>query len=143
MKPCPYCGDCPPDGECGCIASEDVAALRAQVEDLKSAGRTARDDATSALDLLSRVRFALGDNGTRMQAEFLEYCAELRDAMALAKQACDERDHYGQTLTNLLDDIAPSVGRFTDGTPIDPIGLAYDAACEEIGRDPFNVSDKH
>ena len=76
-EPCPYCGDCPPDGECGCIASEDVAALRAQVEDLKAAGRTARDDATSALDLLSRVRFALGDNGTRMQAELLEYCREL------------------------------------------------------------------
>ena len=136
-KPCPYCGDCPPEGECGCIASEDVAALRAQVEDLKSAGRTARDDATSAFDLLSRVRFALGDNGKRMQDELIAYCAELRDALTLAKQTIDERNHYGQILTNLLDAIGPRIGRFTDGTPIDPIGHAHDEACEALGRDPF------
>lgn len=38
-KACPYCGDCPPDGECGCIASEDVASLRARVAELEEALR--------------------------------------------------------------------------------------------------------
>lgn len=55
----------------------EIESLRAQNGSLKAAGRKAADDATSALDLISRVRFALGDNGTRMQAEFLDYCRDL------------------------------------------------------------------
>ena len=39
--------------------------------------RQARADATSSLDLVSRIREALGDNGTRMQDELLVYCREL------------------------------------------------------------------
>ena len=35
---------------------------------------------TGALMLVAQIREALGDNGTRMQAELLDYCAELRDA---------------------------------------------------------------
>lgn len=51
--------------------------LRAQVDGLKAAGRQARDDATAALDLVSRIRIALNDNGKRMQDELLIYCREL------------------------------------------------------------------
>ena len=123
-----------PDGEW--VHAEEALA---QVEALKESGRKSADDAASALDLLSRVRFALGDNGTRMQSDLITYCAELRDAMALCKQAIDERDHYGQILTDLLDALSSRVGRFTDGEPIDPVGHAYDDACEAIGRDQFQV----
>ena len=34
-------------------------------------------DATAALDLVSRIRMALNDNGKRMQDELLAYCREL------------------------------------------------------------------
>ena len=70
---------------------------------LKESARKSADEAASALDLLSRVRFALGDNGVRMQDELIAYCAELRDAMALSKQALDERDHYIKDRDQLRD----------------------------------------
>ena len=57
--------------------AEENGTLRAQVDDLKTAGRQARDDATAALDLVSRIRIALNDNGKRMQDELLSYCREL------------------------------------------------------------------
>ena len=37
----------------------------------------AADDAAAALDLVSRIREALGDNGRRMQDELLDYCRQL------------------------------------------------------------------
>lgn len=37
-----------------------------------------RDDATAALALLARMRFACGDNGTRMQDELEECLRELK-----------------------------------------------------------------
>lgn len=37
-----------------------------------------RDDAAAALGLLSRMRFACGDNGKRMQDELEDYLRELR-----------------------------------------------------------------
>lgn len=44
------------------------------------------DEAISALGLLSRMRFACGDNGLRMQDELEEYLRGLkRDSDALAK----------------------------------------------------------
>lgn len=46
------------------------AAMRKERDDAKA-------DATAALDLVSRIRFALGDNGKRMQDELIEYCKEL------------------------------------------------------------------
>ena len=65
-----------------CDAPESVwrpalDAIKAQIDDLKSAGRQARDDATAALDLMSRVRMALNDNGKRMQDELIDYCRDL------------------------------------------------------------------
>jgi len=56
---------------------DDASALQVQIDDLKAAGRQARDDATAALDLVSRIRMALNDNGKRMQDELLAYCREL------------------------------------------------------------------
>ena len=37
-----------------------------------------RDDASAALGLLARMRFACGDNGKRMQGELEEYLRELK-----------------------------------------------------------------
>ena len=56
---------------------DDASALQVRVDDLKAAGRQARDEATAALDLVSRIRMALNDNGKRMQDELLAYCREL------------------------------------------------------------------
>lgn len=58
-------------------ATADIEAVNAQCRNLA-------DDNASLLDLLSRIRFALGDNGKRMQSELIEYCAELR-ALAQAE----------------------------------------------------------
>ena len=63
--------------ECYECLREERDALAARVDDLKTAGRQARDDATAALDLVSRIRMALNDNGKRMQDELLIYCREL------------------------------------------------------------------
>lgn len=48
-----------------------IDALRAEIE-------AAKEDAFASLALLSRMRFACGDNGTRMQDELEEYLAGLR-----------------------------------------------------------------
>lgn len=66
----------------------EQAATAAQAEALA----TAQADAAAALGLLSKVRFALGDNGTRMQDELIEWCKGLNpEAGAAAVQAERER----------------------------------------------------
>ena len=96
-----------------------------QVEDLKAAGRKSADDAISALGLLSRVRFALGDNGKRMQDELLDYCRELRDsAGALAALGDDydalkaERDRCRAALETIAD---PSTASMTHAGTVDTL----------------------
>lgn len=78
---------------------DDASALQAQVDDLKVAGRQARDDATAALDLVSRIRMALNDNGKRMQDELLAYCRELVSAYLTQPVAspCPEDRESGET----------------------------------------------
>ena len=48
-----------------------------------------------------------------------------------------EQERIREALNALLDAVGPNVGRFADGTPINPMGHAYDFACEAIGRDPI------
>lgn len=72
---------------CSVIQDEVGASLVARVEELEESARKSADEAAGALGLLSRVRFALGDNGKRMQLELLGYCAELRDAKIRIQQA--------------------------------------------------------
>ena len=65
-----------------CDAPESVwrpalEGMTSQIDGLKTAGRNARDDATAALVLVSRIRMALNDNGKRMQDELLDYCRDL------------------------------------------------------------------
>ena len=64
-----------------------IHGLTTKNDELREAGRKSADEAAAALGLLSRVRFALGDNGKRMQDELLVYCAELRDAKTRIQQA--------------------------------------------------------
>lgn len=77
-------------------ADAEIAALKRSCEDWESQMRTfretenaeiaelwrklasAREDATSALRLVTDIRFALGDDGKRMQPELIEWCKELR-----------------------------------------------------------------
>ena len=58
-----------------CDAPESV--WRPALNELKSELDQARRDNVGAFDLLSRIRFALGDNGKRMQDELIAYCREL------------------------------------------------------------------
>lgn len=79
------------------ISPEDAEALGKMLDDMETAkanGRKAADDAMSALDLLSRVRFALGDNGKRMQDKLIVYCAGMREALEriAADAQCVEPD---------------------------------------------------
>ena len=78
--------------ECYECLREERDTLAAQVDDLKAAGRQARDDATAALDLVSRIRMALNDNGKRMQDEMLSYCREL----ATLPDRVAELEHFAQ-----------------------------------------------
>lgn len=91
------------------LAPEDAEALGKMLDDMeaeKAARRKAADDAAGALDLLSRVRFALGDNGTRMQDELLVYCRELA-AVALR---FDELQRHAAALAEALDGYQESCG---------------------------------
>lgn len=65
------------------LLSDFQAATAAQAEALAAA----QADAASALGLLSRVRFALGDNGTRMQDELIEWCKGLNPGALAAVKA--------------------------------------------------------
>ena len=71
--------------ECYECLREERDTLAAQVDDLKTAGRQARDDATAALDLVSRIRMALNDNGKRMQDELEAYLRGLKEAADAAR----------------------------------------------------------
>ena len=51
--------------------------------------------ALSCIDLVSRIRFALGDDGARMQDELVDYCRELRAKV-------DERDRYREALIHFV-----------------------------------------
>jgi hypothetical protein len=58
-----------------CDAPETV--WRPALDSIRQEVEQAQRDNASAFDLLSRIRFALGDNGKRMQDELIEYCKEL------------------------------------------------------------------
>lgn len=52
--------------------NDEVEALQKKLEE-------SRKNEMSLLDLLSRIRFALGDNGRRMQDELVDFCRELAE----------------------------------------------------------------
>ena len=49
----------------------------------------AEANSASCLDLVSRIREALGDNGVRMQSELLDYCRELVKAKSALTDVVD------------------------------------------------------
>lgn len=53
------------------------AEAAAEIERLRAALAVANDQQMRALDLVSRIRQALGDNGLRMQDELIEHCKAL------------------------------------------------------------------
>lgn len=82
-----------------------IRGMTEKNDELREAGRKSADDAASALDLLSRIRFALGDNGTRMQDELLEYCRELRDSAGALAALGEEYDALKGRVEELEDQI--------------------------------------
>jgi hypothetical protein len=63
--------------QCLLVCGAPESVWRPALDSLRDDLEQARKDNISAFDLLSRVRFALGDNGKRMQDELIEYCKEL------------------------------------------------------------------
>ncbi len=55
-----------------CADAREIADLREELERERAAK-------AAALGLVSSIRFALGDNGRRMQPELIEWCRGLRD----------------------------------------------------------------
>lgn len=82
-----------------------IRGMTEKNDELREAGRKSADEAISALDLLSRVRFALGDNGTRMQDELLDYCRELRDSAGALAALGEEYDALKGRVTKLREGI--------------------------------------
>ncbi len=54
------------------------APLLAEIERLTAELEDAKRGQTGALDLVSRIRWAVGDHGARMQPELIEYLRQMR-----------------------------------------------------------------
>jgi hypothetical protein len=79
-----------------CAAADELDELRRQMDadrvialrwraDAEAAGSDlmeARAESVRVLDLVSRIRWALGDNGKRMQDELIEWCREIASERA-------------------------------------------------------------
>ena len=55
----------------------EVGGLRAELEQARQDRNDARAERQAALSLVANIRFALGDNGLRMQDELVEWCKTL------------------------------------------------------------------
>ncbi|MHC9085369.1 hypothetical protein ACYX7E_10055 [Luteimonas sp. RIT-PG2_3] len=63
---------------CGPMCQRAECVLRREADELRSDAEEAKRDQAAALGLLSRMRFACGDDGKRMQDELEAYLGELR-----------------------------------------------------------------
>ncbi len=81
--------------------------------DLSEQLREQREQTASLLDLVARIRFALGDNGKRMQDELIDYCRGI-DSLRQAAQAVVDRwdsplwadlPHTGEFIAALLEQL--------------------------------------
>ncbi len=91
------------------------------------------DDATAALALLSRMRFACGDNGLRMQDELEEYLRGLAEDSArldwlLANCATMDTNGFGDWRVAYEYTSPVSYGPYADGPR-----AAIDAAMGAVG----------
>ena len=112
-----------------CAVSEN-AALAAEVERL-------RKDHAAALGLVADVRFALGDNGKRMQPELIEWATGLRrDAERYQwlrdayNRPSDEVDEDGAFVVGGIARIMVRTSTYGDATALalDQLDAAIDAA---------------
>ena len=91
----------------GCLRrSCETCVLADDCERLETDLAAARAGANSAIKLVTDMRFALGDNGKRMQPELIEYCrqlvadrAELVKALKDAMMDCDHMLLKGSSRT--------------------------------------------
>lgn len=65
-------------------------------QSLRTSLAASRADAAAALSLLSRMRFACGDDGKRMQDELEEYLRELKRDAERYRWLRDEAVHHGR-----------------------------------------------
>ena len=63
------------------LAGQMMSGAAAEIERLSAALAEAIDQQMHALDLVSRIRWALGDKGLRMQDELIEHCKVLAALM--------------------------------------------------------------
>lgn len=56
---------------------EELNLLRDELEGVRTELTKTQMESAGALDLVYRIRFALGDNGKRMQDELIAYCKHL------------------------------------------------------------------
>jgi len=104
-------------------------------------------EAIAAFDLLSRMRFACGDNGKRMQDELEEYLRGLkRDAERY--RFCVERNTMpviagdGETWCMFLAVKSNRRSLFTGATPSEAIDAAMNGANAEVSGRPHHETEK-
>lgn len=111
----------------------ELRRLHAENEALSAQHEAAKEHAAAALALLSRMRFACGDNGARMQDELEQYLRELRQD---AERYRWLRTRWGRVGENYVGDSDKLSEVWTiagdDGWDVDPISLdaAIDAALQ-------------
>jgi hypothetical protein len=90
--------------------------IRAQVAEKKVDELTSEN--TSLIKLVADIRFALGDNGKRMQPELIEYCKELvksktegdRIKQEVQRLAVESKEDFSENVWVWMDKIAHEVG---------------------------------
>jgi hypothetical protein len=95
--------------------------LSTALEKLNKAGDRVvemQSENTSLLKLVADIRFALGDNGKRMQPELIEYCKELvksktegdRIKQEVQRLAVESKEDFSENVWVWMDKIAHEVG---------------------------------
>lgn len=123
--------------------TDETEKLRAELEE-------SQQHAQSLLALLIDLRFALGDNGLRMQDELVEFARQMRDEHLAALAACEAKDaalaavqqgvifkDFAQPLVDLVADaIAIKPGHSAPATEIDVAKAIHYPECWDTAAYP-------
>lgn len=129
------------------IESAARAPLLAEIERLTAERDAANGHAADALDLVSRIRWAVGDHGARMQPGLIEYLKQMR------KQA-EKRDEWEEALRQVEEEMpdgyrvtlemSPGDWSLTATTDDgDPIRIEDYASTEQFVREAVEAAKEH